>query len=224
VKTRTYAEPRQTPPFSKLHAFIGNNIERHKTLLESVKAGDITKWDYVVLQSWQDVYPSLDEGYAKNVMTFADIAAKQGTKVILYITAPRVMNHESVEGPLDQESVDREITLVHKLAKEIKACAVVPVPLAINMIQRNGTDLKFRYVNDAHPNQHCAFLTSNMFYAAIFKNSTEGFKYNSVRDTKVIDGKDRDGGNPTVVFDDKTKIYLQKIAFDAVMAFDKSTK
>lgn len=76
--------------------------------------------------------------------------------------------------------MDQEINFVLELSKEIQPYAVVPVQLAINMIQEGGTDLTFRYVNYFHPNQRTAFLTSNMFYAAFFNESTEGFNFNTV--------------------------------------------
>jgi hypothetical protein len=42
-----------------------------------------------------------------------------------------------------------------------------------------------------------------------------------VTETKLdANGKDPDGGEATVVFDEETKIYLQKAAYDAVMEFD----
>ena len=106
-----------------------------------------------------------------------------------------------------------------ELVKRIKPAAVVSVPLAIKNIQTGGTDLMFRYVNDGHLNQTCAFLTSNLFYAAWTGKSPEGFTYNAVTENKVKDGKDPDGGNLTVVFDDDTKLYLQRMAWEAAEEF-----
>lgn len=208
-------------PFTHIHKNIKKAIRDHKKLLAN---NPKTKWDYVVLQSWQDVHPSLDEGYARYAQKLAGVARAQGARVILYITAPNIHNPKPVQEPQLQERVDREVKLAKTLARKIDASAVVPVPLAINMIQRGGTDLTFCYVNDFHPNQYTAFLTSNMFYAAFFKKSTEGFKYNSVTETNPKGkgpGKDPDGGDAKVVFDEKTKTYLQKMAYQAVMAFEK---
>lgn len=199
---------------------IQGAIRNHQKLL---KNNSKTRWDYIVLQSWKDVHPSLDEGYAKYAAKLSDIAKTQRTKVILYITAPNIQNSKPVKEPQLQERVDREMKLAHKLAKKINAFAVVPVPLAINMIQQGGTDLTFCYVHDFHPNQYAAYLTSNMFYASFFKKSTEGFKYNTVIETNPKGkgvGKDPDGGDAKVVFGDTTKILLQKAAFDAVMEFN----
>jgi len=210
--------------FSDIHKNIKGAIKNHKKLLEE---NPRTKWDCVVLQSWQDVDPSLDKAYAKYARKFAEAARGQGTKVILYITAPNMQNNKPVTEPQLQERVDLEVKLAVALAKEIDAYAVVPVPLAINMIQQGGTDLTFCYVNDFHPNQYTAFLTSNMFYAALFKKSPEGFKYNTVTETNPKgqgEGKDPDGGDATVEFDTETKKYLQKMAFDAVVAFDQKLR
>jgi len=62
-----------------------------------------------------------------------------------------------VAAPLLRERVDSEMKLAYELAGKIDASAVVPVPLAINMIQQGGTDLTLCYVNDFHPNQTRAF-------------------------------------------------------------------
>jgi len=40
-----------------------------------------------------------------------------------------------------------------------------------------------------------------------------------VTENKVKDGKDPDGGDLTVVFDDVTKRYLQRMAFEAAEEF-----
>ena len=214
----------RVPAFVDSHKHISRAIEMHRRLLEKDPR---TRWDYVVLQSWRDVLPSLNTGYAKNVMEFVKIARTQSTKVILYFTAPDIQNSIPVKAPLLQQRVNLEVALAAELAKEIDAYAVVPVPLAINMIQQNGTALKFCYKNDKHPNQYTAFLTANMFYAAFFKQSTAGFRFNTVTETHSKgQGKERDpdGGNATVVFDGATKKYLQEIAFDAVSTFDKLLK
>ena len=200
---------------------IEKAIRDHRELL---KNNPRTKWDYVVLQSWQDVYPDIDQGYSKHARFLAAIAGEQGAKVILYVTAPDIQNAEPVTQPQLQDRVDREIKVILELAKSIEPFAVVHVPLAVNLIQKGGTDLTFCYVNDFHPNQTCAFLTSNMFYAALFKQGTVGFAYNSVTETNPKEmgpGKDPDGNDATVVFDLQTKEYLQRMAHEAVMAFDR---
>ena len=84
-----------------------------------------------------------------------------------------------------------------------------------------GTDLVFRYHNDGHPNQTCAFLVANLFYAAITGKSPEGLAFNSVTENKLKDGKDPDGGEPTVVFDDQVKTYLQRTAHESVLEFNR---
>lgn len=137
---------------------IKTAIKRHKALLENNPG---TKWDYVVLQSWQDEIDDLDDGYAKYARHLSNIAKEQGAEVILYITAPDNQNQAPVSGPVNQENVDQEIDLVLELAKEIQPYAIVHVPLAINMIQEGGTNLTFRYKNDFHPNRRTAFLTAN---------------------------------------------------------------
>lgn len=198
-------------------------IQRHKNLQNN---NPRTKWDYVVLQSWQDEVQDLNDGYAKYARYLGNIAKEQGVEVILYITAPDIQNQAPVSGPLKQENVDQEIAMVIDLANEIEPYAVVHVPLAINRIQKRGTDLTFRYVNDFHPNQRTAFLTSNMFYAAFFNESTEGFEYNTVTENKTHSTEeepnvklDPDGGPATVLFEGEEKTYLQQMAYNAAAEF-----
>lgn len=205
------------PDFPKDYIKIA--IQRHQNLKNN---NPRIKWDYVVLQSWMDEVNNINDGYAKYARQLSNIAKEQGAEVVLYITAPDIQNQAPVSEPVKQDDVDREINYVLDLAREIQPFAVVHVPLAINMIQEGGTELTFRYVNDFHPNQRTAFLTANMFYAAFFNKSTEGFDFNAVTENNpkgMAQGQDPDGNPATVVFEEDEKIYLQKMAFDAVTKF-----
>jgi len=208
-------------PFAGIHRHIQGAIRNHQRLLAD---NPKTKWDYVVLQSWADVSPDPEQGYAKYATKLAKIARKQGADIVLYMTSPRTQNKEPVSEPLSPESADRDMAIALELVKRIRPKAIVPVPLAIKKIQTGGTDLVFRYVNDFHPNQTCAFLTTNLFYAALTGKSPEGFAFDTIVETKVRDGKDPDGGDPKVVFDKKTKTYLQKMAFQTVQEFEQLAK
>lgn len=70
----------------------------------------------------------------------------------------------------------------------------------------------FRYHNDGHPNQTCALLVANLFYAALTGKSPEGLEFDTVVETKAKDGKDPDGGELKVVFEGEEKAYLQRMA------------
>jgi hypothetical protein len=203
---------------------IQNAIKRHRDLLAN---NTRRKWDYVVLQTWQDEYPDLNDGYSKYAKYLGEIAREQGAKVIFYMTAPDFQNEAPVAGPLKQEDYEEQISVILELAQKFQPFAVIPVPMAINMIQEGGTDLTFRYVNDFHPNQRTAFLTSNMFYNALFNESTVGFNFNKVAETnpKGMDpGQDPDGNPATVVFEEDEKIYLQQKAYNAVIKFNQLWK
>ena len=202
--------------FVDIHRHIKAAIKNHEALLAH---NPRTKWDYVVLQSWRDVAADSDQAYAKYATKFAQIARAQGAKVILYMTSPETQNQAPVEGPVAPSSAERDLAVGLELVRRIQPAAVVMVPLAIKNIQSGGTHLRFRYVNDAHLNQTGAFLTSNLFYAAMTGKSSEGFTYNSVTENKLNDGKDPDGGPPEVVFDETTKRYLQRMAFEATEEF-----
>ena len=111
-----------------------------------------------------------------------------------------------------------------RLLKTLQPKAVVPVPLAIKHIQRGtrvspGTDLAFRYHNDGYPNQTCAFLTTNLFHAAFTGMSPEGLSFDTIVENKVKNGKDPDEGEAKVVFEDPTKTYLQRMAYEVVREF-----
>ena len=211
---------RQKPIREFPEKLINIAILRHKKLL---KKNPRTKWDYVVLQSWDDLTTDLNDGYGKYARELGEIARAQGAKVIFYMTAPDIQNQEPVAEPVKQKKFESEMSIMLELSHLFKPFKVIPVPLAINDIQHEGTDLTFRYVNDFHPNQRTAFLTANMFYAALFNESTEGFLFNTVTETykgnKAEPGKDPDGGSLTVVFDEEDKLYLQKIAYKAIVDF-----
>jgi hypothetical protein len=217
------------PGVSDTWEAVGSRLEAAmKTqgwLEDAIKQNKRVKWDYLVLQSWQDVVAAPDAGYAEYAKKFAELARQEGAQVILYITAPYAQNSAPVKGPLDSAETKMQMQAIHHLAGEIKPYAVVPVALGIEAIQKGGTDLTFRYHKDFHPNNTCAFLTANMFYAAFFKESTGGFKFNTATETKLTaDGKDPDGGNAKTVFDNPTKTLLQNAAYNAVMEFQADMK
>lgn len=209
------------PGWNRIGKILGDAAKQQQELITRIEAGDRVKWDYLVLQSYKDVVDNVDAGYAEYAQKWAKVAEQEGIKVILYITAPHAQNSAPVSEPLELAQTEMEMETIHQLVKRINPYAVVPVGLGIKNIQEDGTDLKFRYRKDAHPSQTSAFLASNMFYAAFFKESTEGFKYNAVTETKLNgQGKDPNGDPARVVFDDATKILLQKAAYDAVIEFN----
>ncbi|MEM6278371.1 MAG: hypothetical protein AAF733_02760 [Verrucomicrobiota bacterium] len=205
-------------PFKEIHKHIQRAITNHESLL---KENPGTKWDYVVLQSWRDVSSEPDEAYAKYASQLAAIAKNQGTEVILYMTSPETQNQDPVSEPYLPESEERDTAVGLVLKKALQPKAVVPVPLAIRKIQEGGTDLTFRYHNDGHPNQTCAFLVANLFYAAFTGESPEGFAFDTVIENKAKNGKDPDGGELQVVFEGETKSYLQRMASEAVKEFER---
>lgn len=195
-------------------------LKRQDWMIQRIRNNQRMQWDYVVLQSWQDIVEDPNSGYAEYAKKWAQIAKGEGAEVVLYITAPYAQNATPVDAPLHPEQVEMEMRAIRKLADAIDAYAVVPVPLAIRNIQEGGTELTFRYTNDFHPNQTCAFLTANMFYAAFFKENTEEFSFNTVVETNdkgAGEGKDPDGGDAKVVFEEATKRRLQEVAYGSVI-------
>ncbi len=213
-------------PFADIHRHITRAIKNHEALLVH---NPKTEWDYVVLQSWRDVSEQPNQGYERYATKLARIVKAQGAEVILYMTSPETQNQNPVTQPYNIASAKRDTGVGLRMAKALRPKAVIPVPLAIKNIQtgngeKPGTDLVFRYQNDGHPNQTCAFLVANLFYAAITEKSPEGLAFNSVTETKLKKGKDPDGGEPTVVFDDKVKAYLQQIAHESVLEFNRGSE
>ena len=208
--------------FTDIHKHITRAIKNHEALLRD---NPKTEWDYVVLQSWRDVSEQPNQGYERYATKLAEIVKAQGGEVILYMTSPETQNQAPVTEPYNVASAERDTAVGLRMAKALQPKAVIPVPLAIKNIQtgdsdKPGTDLVFRYHNDGHPNQTCAFLVANLFYTAMTGKSPEGLEFNSVTETKLKKGKDPDGGEPTVVFDNKEKAYLQRMAYEAVLEFN----
>ena len=209
--------------FASIHSHIKKAIKNHESLLRD---NPKTEWDYVVLQSWRDVSDQPNQAYERYATKLAEIAKAQHAQVILYMTSPETQNQDPVAKPYNVASADRDTVVGRRMKKALQPKSVIPVPLAIKHIQtgdadRPGTDLVFRYHNDGHPNQTCAFLVTNLFYEAITGKSPEGLEFNSVTETKLKNGKDPDGGEPTVVFGNEEKAYIQWMAHESVLEFNR---
>lgn len=210
--------------FADIHKHIQRAIKSHEALLRNRPK---TQWDYVVLQSWRDVSEGRNQGYERYATKLAKIAKSQGAEVILYMTSPETQNADPVTKPFNVASADRDTAVGLRMAKDLQPKAVIPVPLAIKNLQsgphdQTHTKLVFRYHNDGHPNQTCAFLVANLFYSAITGKSPEGLAFNSVTENKLKNGKDPDGGEPTVIFDKALATYLQRAAHESVNQFNRS--
>ena len=180
-----------------------------------------TKWDYVVLQSFKDDL-NKHGNYKEYAIKWAKEIRDAGSDIILFMTAPHAINETPVDSPISLEKTKYQVQIIKDLKDHIKPAAVVPIALGLKKIQENGTYLTFRYVNDTHPNQYCTFLTANMFYTAIFNESTEGFAYNTIKATGLKKGKDPDGKNPVVELKESEKQYLQKIAYETIVDFNNN--
>jgi hypothetical protein len=197
---------------------ITSAIENHAGWIRD-RASFPEKWDYVVLQSWLDITADPATGYFAYASKFVEKAKAQGTKVILYITAPYSQNASAVSQPVEAKRAIEETKIAAEFAKK-NGALVVPVPLALYLLQKEGTTMSFRYKNDAHPNQRCAYLTACLFYAAIFDRSPEGLKLNAVTESKITDRKkpdcDPDGHPLELVLPDDERLLLQRIAWKTI--------
>lgn len=223
------ASRREKPPAQKPTPWTGDRqtirtaITNHKAWISNRKNYP-PAWNYIVLQSWQDVNANPETGYMKYATRFAEAAKQQNTKVILYITAPYSQNKEPVTEPIEKDRALAEVRIASDLAKKTGAI-VVPVPLAVYRLQKNGTALTLRYANDGHPNQCGAYLTACLFYAAVFGQSPEGLALSQVVETKIVDRKkpdrDPDGHPITRVFTDAERTLMQRTAWETIQAFRK---
>jgi hypothetical protein len=216
-------EARKAMVWEKDRGYVGEAIQRHEKWLEKT-VDSTTPWKYVSLQSWRDIYDTTEAGYLHYAPKFAEVAGRHGTKVIFYITSPYSMNAKGVKEPVEAEKALKECRIAKGLAQKHDGL-VVPVPLAIYLAQKDGTEMVFRYVKDFHPNPYCAYLTACLFYSAVYQKSPEGLKLDTVSDTKITDKKtpelNPDGGPRKVVFTDEERLYLQKLAWKTMQVFER---
>ncbi len=194
----------------------------HRAWMEML--GSPPRWDYVFLQAWNDKEGGTDSGYAAYARKFAELAHKRGAKVVLYVTAPERQNAEPLAAAPDAAPVAAENRFLASLARELDAL-VVPVAAAIQRCHERRPAMVFRWKNDMHDNQTTAYLTACMMYAVLFDKSPEGLAMNEVTDDKIVDRRkpdaDPDGGPRKVTFDDATRAFLQKAAWETVVEFRK---
>ncbi len=199
------------------------------------------EFDYLVLKSWQDVTESADSGYLKYVQKFASLGAKLGAKPVLYLTAPNSHNAEPVTNGVGKAEAIGTCRIMFESFKNLNAL-VVPVPLALILVQESpepvARTITTRYKKDFHPNNTMAYLSACTFYAAITGKSPEGLRFNKVSENKLQDihgqplnagnkneaiskAFNPDGGPLDTVFDDETRLFLQRIAWKAVEQFNR---
>lgn len=202
------------------HEVIPVAIKRHQKWIDN-RSSFPAAWDYVVLQSWQDVTDNPEAGYMKYATKFADLAKKQNTTPILYLSAPYSLNAMPVDEPIEAERALNDVRIAFELAKNTGAL-VVPVPLAVYRLQKAGAAITLRYENDYHPNQYCAYLTACLVYAAVFNKSPEGLELSEVVETTINrdnPGFDPDGGSLKRVFTNAERLLLQRTAWETMEAF-----
>lgn len=198
---------------------IRKSMQLHRRWMNT-KARLPAHWDFMVLQSWNDVNPAGNVGFLKYADKFIELAKTQGTKPILYLTAPYSQNSAPAQSPIEPERALAELRILSDFAKK-KGALVVPVPLALYRLQKDGAAVTTRYKADPHPNQTCAYLTACLFYAAIFNKSPEGLPLAEVTENKLTEpgNLDPDGGPATKEFTDEERLLLQRTAWETHQAF-----
>ncbi|WP_417383376.1 hypothetical protein [Gimesia sp.] len=196
-------------------------LKRHQQLLKELDE-EHPKWDVVVLQSYRDDLNGADSLYAQYAPRFADLAKKQGARVILYETTPNTQNAKALQKAPESAAVMKKAKTIAALAKQIDASAA-PMSLAGFHCQTERPDLTLRFINDAHLNQTMAYLTACCLYAALFDRSPEGLPVDSITDIRFFDNKDRtkdrDGNPITTTFSAKDRADLQRITWKSYQQF-----
>ncbi|QDT91648.1 SGNH/GDSL hydrolase family protein [Gimesia algae] len=197
-------------------------LKRHRQLLKELDQ-EHPKWDVVILQSYRDDLKGADSLYAQYAPKFAELAKKQGARVILYETTPNTQNAKALKNPpVAAAAVMEKARAIATLAKQVDASAA-PMSLAGFHCQTERPDLTLRFINDAHLNQTMAYLTACCLYAALFDRSPEGLPVDSITDIRYFDNKDRtkdrDGNPITTMFSAKDRADLQRIAWKSYQEF-----
>ena len=196
-------------------------LKRHQQLLKELDV-EHPKWDVVILQSYRDDLKGADSLYAQYAPRFAELAKKQGARVILYETTPNTQNAKALKKAPESAAVMQKAKAIAALAKQVDASAA-PMSLAGFHCQTERPDLTLRFINDAHLNQTMAYLTACCLYAALFDRSPEGLPVDSITDIRYFDNKDRtkdrDGNPITKTFSAKDRADLQRIAWKSYQQF-----
>jgi hypothetical protein len=200
-------------------------LGRHEDLLANLESRRV-KWDRVILQSWRDDMEGDESLYVEYAPKFAEIAQAEGASVILYVTTPATQNAEPLTSPPDPAPIMKKARAIAKMANRIDA-DVAPAFLAAHFCQNQRPDITLRFINDAHLNHAMAYLSACSIYAALFDKSPEGLSLDRITDIRFLDNdpknrdKDRDGNPITRVFSEEDRADLQRIAWQAHVAFKK---
>ena len=193
---------------------------QRKLLAELVQTR--ARWDVVVLQSYRDDLEGDQSLYHQYARKFAELAHRQGAKVILYETTPTTQNAEPLTSPPQQSAVVEKARSIARLARKINA-GVAPMSLVGLICQTERPDLTLRFVNDAHLNQTMAYMSACAIDAAIFDRSPEGIQVDSITDIRYWKNKDktRDRDNLPITrdFNAKDRADLQRIVAKARAKF-----
>ena len=183
-----------------------------------------SRWDVVVLQSYRDDLEGTSSVYHQYARKFAELAKRQGSRVVLYETTPSTQNSEPIASPPKPEPVLAKARSIAELADEIDA-RVAPMSLVALQCQRDRPDLTLRFINDAHLNQTMAYMTACAIYAAIFDQSPEGIRVDSITDIRYWKNKDktrdRDNLPITRTFSENDRSDMQRIVSQARTAFQR---
>jgi hypothetical protein len=190
--------------------------------------GSKQKWDFVVLQSYNDDMEGEKSLYAQYAPKYAELIKAQGGRVVLYETTPTTQNSQRLTVPPDPAPVIEKAKAIAALAKQTDAL-VVPMSMVALRCQTVRPDLTLRYANDFHPNQTMTYLTACTFYAALFNRSPEGLPalFRSPEGLPIDTipsppgNKDPDGWPSERTFSRQDRADLQRIAWEGLQQFQQ---
>lgn len=197
-------------------------LKRQEALLQDFGSRRF-KWDIIVLQSYRDDLKGAESRYMQYAPRYADMARKQGARVILYVTTPTTQNAKPLTSIPDKAPILKKARSIAELTDAIGADAA-PMALVAHRCQAQRPDFTLRFINDAHLNKTLAYLTACTLYAAIFQHSPEGLPVDSITDIRFFGNdrtKDRDGQPITRRFSGKDRSDLQRIAWEGWREFQK---
>jgi len=197
-------------------------LKRQQALLKDFETKR-SKWDIIVLQSYRDDLRGAESRYHRYAPKYAELARRQGARVILYVTTPTTQNAKPLSSTPNKKPILQKTRTIAKLANDIRANAA-PMALVAHRCQAQRPDFTLRFINDAHLNKTLAYLTACTLYAAIFEKSPVGLPIDSITDIRFFGKdrtKDRDGKPITQKFSAKDRADLQRIAWEGWREFQE---
>ncbi len=165
------------PVHTEMLAQGGKNFEYHVAREQTAVTLEEGDWDIVVLQSHSLDAITNYEGFLRAGQALAQMVKRAGAQPILFETWPRKAGHSLYAYEAFGDNPDEMQEVVHERYHELAdltGAAVVDVGEAWRNVRKTEPELD-PYASDyAHPAKIGAYLTANLFFAAITDVSPVG--------------------------------------------------